>query len=265
MKSRKEIADRVRVIYHPAYLTDYTTASCEVPGRVRAVMEGLDGYERITPAPCTEDDILLCHSEGLILSERRDPQRFEVACLAAGGAIRCARLAMEGFITFGAIRPPGHHASPDQNWGFCFFNNMAIALRRLIKDSMIRRAFVLDIDLHFGDGTDNVFKYDNTVEVRNIQSSTPDNFISETMSALKAAFPADIIGISAGFDQYERDWGANLSTEDYRAIGSLAGQWARENCGGRIFAILEGGYYLPDLGLNSAALVEGMAEGALLS
>jgi len=215
----------------------------------------------VEPEPCTDDDILLCHSEGLLIMERHADERFLAARTAAGGAILCARLALDGLVPFGVLRPPGHHANPDHNWGFCFFNNMAIAISRLIRDGLVNSAVILDIDLHFGDGTDVIFRGNPGVRVLNIQSSTPGEFIAETRSALESIQGADILGISAGFDQYERDWGANLSTEDYRTIGEIAGGFARTRTGGRIFAILEGGYFVPDLGKNTVALIEGMCAG----
>jgi acetoin utilization deacetylase AcuC-like enzyme len=258
----QEASDSVRIIYHPVYLTPYSTASCESPDRVQSIMTHLGTrYRVVEPEPCTDDDILLCHSEGLLIMERHAEERFLAAKIAAGGAIRCARLALEGLVPFGALRPPGHHANPDHNWGFCFFNNMGIAITRLIRDGQVKSAVILDIDLHFGDGTDVIFRGNPDVRVLNIQSPTPDEFIRETGAALDAIRGADILGISAGFDQYERDWGANLSTDDYRTIGEIAGGFARTKACGRVFAILEGGYYVPDLGRNTVALIEGLCSG----
>jgi len=68
---------------------------------------------------------------------------------------------------------------------------------------------------------------------------------------------ADIVGISAGFDNHEDDWGGTLKTEDYREIGSLVRKAAmRRNAG--CFAILEGGYNHQVLGKNVLALMEGL-------
>lgn len=254
------MARNVKIVYDPAYRDNYATVSCETPGRVASIMEALGGrYDIVKPKPCTEDDILLCHSEGLIHYERMDPQRYQTALLAAGGAIRACELALEGYVAFAAVRPPGHHASPGSNWGFCFFNNVAIAVRKAIASGRIGSAVILDIDLHFGDGTENIFEHDRAVRVLNIQSTNPGDFIAETRGALDSVTATDIVAISAGFDQYERDWGSNLSTEDYRKIGRIATEYAADRCEGRIFAVLEGGYYLPDLGKNALALVEGMA------
>ena len=186
--------------------------------------------------------------------------RYNIARLSAGGAIMAADLALEGLIPFAVIRPPGHHANPDHNWGFCIFNNMAIAIKKLLFEEKINSAVILDIDLHFGDGTDAIFKSQNEVDVINIHSSNPSDFVKETEGALEHTGKKDIIGISAGFDQYEKDWGANLSTDDFYKIGKIAGTYSREKTGNHIFCILEGGYYIPDLGRNVQALLKGISE-----
>jgi acetoin utilization deacetylase AcuC-like enzyme len=248
----------VQIIYHKNYLTEYQTASCECADRVSAVISELSHYyDIVAPEPCSEEDILRCHSLGLLTVEKHDTRRYETARLAAGGAILAAKLAMNDVLAFAAIRPPGHHANPDHNWGFCFFNNMAIALSWLLAESMITRALVLDIDLHYGDGTEAVFSSNPSVSVRNIQSSRRDEFLSETRAVLDETGETAIIGISAGFAQYIKDWGANLTTEDYFTIGEYAGAYARNKSKGKIFMLLEGGYYIPDLGKNAHALIEG--------
>ncbi|MBN1534671.1 MAG: histone deacetylase family protein [Spirochaetes bacterium] len=191
-----------------------------------------------------------------------DPLRYRTALLAAGGAIRAAELALEGHVAFGVVRPPGHHANPGHNWGFCIFNNIAVAVSRLLADGRIRNAVILDIDLHFGDGTEEIFRYCDAVTVINVQAPTPGEYLEATRAALEDSPGADILGISAGFDQYEKDWGKNLRTADFREIGRIAGSFAVKRCGGAVFGVLEGGYYVPDLGLNCIALLEGLRESA---
>ncbi|MBP7603665.1 MAG: histone deacetylase family protein [Spirochaetes bacterium] len=252
----------VRLVYHPIYLTPYSTADCESPERVRAIMSRLASVlEVVEPEPCAEEDILRCHTHTLLAQEKNSPDRYEAARMAAGGAIRAAREALDGFVAFGVLRPPGHHANPDHNWGFCFFNNMGVAIKRLLHEGLVDSAVILDIDLHFGDGTEAIFRPHRNVRVLNIQSSQPGEFLRETRAALDAVERTGIIGISAGFDQYEHDWGGNLSTDDYRTIGHIAGAFAREKAGGKIFGILEGGYYVQDLGKNLEALLTGICEG----
>ena len=254
--------DIIRLVYHPIYLTPYSTADCESPERVRGIMSDLSSrYEVVEPEPCSEEDILRCHTHSLLAQEKNSPVRYETARMAAGGAIRAAREALDGYVAFGVIRPPGHHANPDHNWGFCFFNNMGVAVRKLLHEGLVDSAVILDIDLHFGDGTEAIFRPYRNVHVLNIQSSQQGEFLRETRAALDAVESAGIIGISAGFDQYEHDWGGHLSTDNYRSIGRIAGAFAREKAEGRIFGILEGGYYVPDLGKNLEALLGGIIEG----
>ncbi len=80
---------------------------------------------------------------------------YDIAALAAGGAIQTAAIGLTE-PCFGLIRPPGHHASAASSWGFCYFNNMAVALEKLYREKKIGTAFILDFDLHFGDGTVNI-------------------------------------------------------------------------------------------------------------
>jgi acetoin utilization deacetylase AcuC-like enzyme len=249
-----------KIVYHESYLTDYPTASVERPQRVEVIRQELSThrYPFVTPQPAKEKDVLLVHYPNLVQAEKRDPERYEVALLAAGGSILAAEIAMDGVPSFGLVRPPGHHASPGTNWGFCFFNNMALAIQRLITKKRIERAVILDIDLHFGDGTENYFMGRRDVSVVNVQSSNRLEFLAQCQDGLTRTAPYDIIGVSAGFDRYIKDWGSTLLTEDYGAIGRMVKEFSEKQCSGRRFALLEGGYYLPDLGVNARTLIEGM-------
>jgi acetoin utilization deacetylase AcuC-like enzyme len=248
-----------KVVYHPLYEEDYPTASVETPERVRVIRDELKkDCAFITPPTATEEDILLVHTNHLLHEVKREPLLLKVALLAVGGAIQTAELACEGIPSFGLIRPPGHHASPESHWGFCFFNNMAVAVEKLIRGGTLRRVLILDIDLHVGDGTHNFFQGRNDVVVANIQEEERHSFLEKVAEALETAAPYDLIAISAGFDRYRLDWGGTLEMEDYRIIGALVAEKAVSACHGRRFAILEGGYYLPHLGKNARCLVEGL-------
>jgi acetoin utilization deacetylase AcuC-like enzyme len=179
--------------------------------------------------------------------------------MAAGGAIRASEEAMHGFPTFGLVRPPGHHAGPDRYWGYCFFNNVAVAITRLLVKGAIASAVVIDIDLHDGDGTEAVFKDNSAVNVINVRAKSRSAFLEFLELQLANLTELDVLAVSAGFDTYVRDWGGILDTEDYLAIGATIRNAARRLCQGRCFAVLEGGYYLPDLGKNVLAFCEGLA------
>lgn len=249
-----------QVIYHPVYLTDYPTASCENPSRIEAIMAVLGKHYRvIEPEPASERDILLVHTRSIVQSVRMDADVFEASLIAAGGAILAADLAMEGRPSFAAVRPPGHHASPASHWGFCFFNNVAISVERLIRKGFIGQALILDIDLHFGDGTDRFFAGRKDVVVANIQEEFRDAFLRKVDLALSRN-EYDMVAVSAGFDRHVRDWGGTLTTEDYFTIGRSVRDHAMSNCNGRYFAVLEGGYNIDVLGENALALCHGMDQ-----
>lgn len=250
--------ESLKVIYSDLYLTDYETASCETPSRVESIMATLSkSYEVLEPSPASDDDILLVHTRSILEVVKGDRELYPAAAMAAGAAILSAEMAMRGEPTFAAVRPPGHHASPDSHWGFCFFNNVAISIEKLIRSRKISRALILDIDLHFGDGTDNFFSGRRDVHVANIQDSNSSSFLRNVDLALGST-EYDVVAISAGFDRHVKDWGGTLSTEDYFSIGRNVRDYARAKCQGAYYAVLEGGYNTDVLGENALALCRGM-------
>lgn len=249
----------LKVVYHEKFLTDYPTASCETPDRVACIMGALKGhFEFVEPSPAAEADILLVHTQSLIESVKDISSIYSTALLAAGGAIMASEIAIMGTPCFAAVRPPGHHASPSSHWGFCFFNNVAVAIERLICAGRINSALILDIDLHFGDGTVNFFAGRPDVVVANIQDSERESFLANVDQAL-AINDYDIVAISAGFDRHIQDWGGTLTTEDYYTIGASVKAYAHEKCGGRYFGVLEGGYNTEVLGINALAFCKGLS------
>jgi acetoin utilization deacetylase AcuC-like enzyme len=248
----------MKVVFHEDFYPVYTFDPAAAEGRLEAVVEVIQGdAEFITAEPAAEADIAAAHSERHIESVR-DKGLYAISALAAGGAIQAADIGLTE-PCFGLIRPPGHHASSDSCWGFCYFNNMAVALQALKKRGKIQTAYVLDIDLHYGDGTVNILSGKAYVTVHNVEAHHRRAYLDEVAREMERC-EADIIGISAGFDNHRQDWGGLLSTDDYRDIGRKVRQAARRNRGG-CFAILEGGYNHDVLGYNVLALMEGMAEG----
>ncbi|OPY64335.1 MAG: Acetylpolyamine aminohydrolase [Syntrophorhabdus sp. PtaU1.Bin050] len=250
--------EKIPVIYGDDFLTDYRTMDCENPERVTEIYYSIRKFvDFIEPEPCTTSDLLLCHSDRLVATVEQNAEVFRVAKKAVGGAIRAAVIALQT-PSFGLIRPPGHHAGRNFNGGFCFFNNMAIALSCLLSKGIIQSALIIDIDLHYGNGTYDIVKDDDRISFRNIDSREKPQFFADLELALRDASWFDIVGCSAGFDTYVRDWGGLLFTDDYRKIASLI-----VSSNPRTFTILEGGYYIPDLGKNVLSYLKGIQEACL--
>jgi acetoin utilization deacetylase AcuC-like enzyme len=248
----------VKIVYHPRYTEIYASDPAASPGRMESILKELQGqYDFIEPQPASEDDINRVHTQPHIDYIKRDHSLYELALLAAGGAIKSAQLAQEGEPSFGLLRPPGHHASPDHCWGFCFFNNIAVALAKLQDESLIENAFILDFDLHFGDGTDNFFSGSKTIYFHP-EARIGGGFLEAIERRFQQEKGYSIVAVSAGFDRHIKDWGSLLSTDDYRAIGELVKKATEKNCMGRRFAVLEGGYNHNVLGKNVKAFVEGL-------
>lgn len=216
-------------------------------------------YPILTPSPCTEEDLLLVHSSSHISYISRDDSVYPVALLAAGAAIEASRLAMGGEAAFALCRPPGHHASPDSCWGFCYFNNVAVAVKRLLAGGDVKKVLIVDYDLHYGDGTANTFAADPAVTYLHPEGPTREALLSHLKGFIQDE-EADIVAVSAGFDRHINDWGGLLTTEDYGEMGRILGGFARERCNGRIFAALEGGYNARSLGEAFGAFCDGVNE-----
>jgi acetoin utilization deacetylase AcuC-like enzyme len=251
----------MQIVFHKKFYEVYTTDPAAAAGRMEAVTGALGSdFRFVTPPPAAEDDLARVHTRGHIESVRRDKDLFEVGVLSAGGAILSAQLAWEGEPAFGLIRPPGHHASPDSCWGFCYFNNIAVALRKLMKEGKIQKALVLDFDLHFGDGTENAFSGSPEADYFHPEGSSNKDFLLTVEKRLERAGGFDILAVSAGFDRHVEDWGGLLETEDYRRMGALVKDCSRRACRGRRFGVLEGGYNHDVLGWNVRAFVEGLSD-----
>lgn len=247
----------MKVVYHEGYNEVYSNDPASAPGRIQAVEMALCGkVSFVEPSPATREDILRAHTKEHITSVEREGV-YEIAALAAGGAIKTAQIGLTE-PCFAVIRPPGHHASSGSAWGFCYFNNMAIALEKLKSEGKIKKAFILDFDLHFGDGNVNILGNKGYVNILNPTASSRNEYLKQVQNDL-AETDADMIAVSAGFDNHEADWGGLLKTEDYKYMGKLVSETARRNKGG-CFGILEGGYNHSVLGKNVLAFVEGLAE-----
>jgi len=247
----------MKIVFHQRFTEVYSSDPASSQGRLESILKELEGkYEFVEPIAAAEEDLLRVHTKSHLDSIKADSHLYEIACLSAGGAIKAADIAMTSEASFGLIRPPGHHASADHCWGFCFFNNIAVALSKLMTGNKINKAFILDFDLHYGDGTANIFEGTNSTYFQP-SNNERSKFMHQIEDSLKNISEFDILAISAGFDRHIEDWGRQLTTEDYHTIGQMAKIASVDNCLGRRFAVLEGGYNHTVLGKNVVAFLEG--------
>jgi len=245
----------MNVFFHEDFYQVYTADPAAAAGRMEAIVAALEGEAVFKDSqPAEEMDLLRVHTPRHIAFVR-DRGLYDIAALAAGGAMQAAQSGLET-PAFALVRPPGHHASSDSAWGFCYFNNMAVALMRLKEEGEIERAFVLDFDLHFGDGNVNILGHRSWVTIVNPEDASGERYLEQVERALNQA-SYDIIGVSAGFDNHRQDWGGLLATEDYEDLGGMVRQSADRNRGG-CFGVLEGGYNHHVLGNNVRAFIRGM-------
>jgi len=250
----------MKVVYDEKYTTVYSSDPAAAPERIESIYNVLyRRYEFVKPYAASERNLKLVHWKDHVDYVKKRETLYQVAKLAVGGAIKAAELALQGEPAFGLIRPPGHHASKNSSWGFCYFNNIAISIERLRHESKIKKAFIIDIDLHFGDGTANIFANTSDIFYFHPEASNREEYLEEISKGLASKKEYDIVAVSAGFDRHEQDWGGMLKTEDYFTIGRMIRQFAEKQCEGRRFAVLEGGYNHTVLGRNVNSFLKGMA------
>lgn len=254
----------LKIIYHEQYLTPYFTSVAENPTRITVIYNKLkDFYDTVAPESATQTDIFRVHSrEHLERVQQEGIEVYQTALRAAGGAISAARLAIERTPAFAIIRPPGHHAGRSRYGGFCFFNNIALAVACLLETAQVQTAVIVDIDMHRGDGTQDIFNNEPAVSLIDIWAKDRQVYLDLLLEQLQQIPPVDVIAVSAGFDLYARDWGGLLETADFHKIGLSIQRTAQEKASGRYFAVLEGGYFLNELGKNVLAFCRGL-EGKI--
>lgn len=216
----------------------------------------------------------------------------EAAMRAAGALIAAVDAVLSGDATraFCAVRPPGHHAEPDQSMGFCLFNNVAIGAGHARDAHGLERVAVVDFDVHHGNGTQAMFHgepnlmfasthqmplYPGTgaateqgVAQNIVNAPLPPHAGSEDFRRTYRdiilpklrAFGPELILISAGFDAHRDDPLAQMELveEDYTWVTHELSAVAHDVCDGRIVSTLEGGYDLAALGRSAAAHVRAL-------
>jgi acetoin utilization deacetylase AcuC-like enzyme len=315
------------VLLDPLYKDHLTGAGHpEQPARYDAVTRALEGSgllpgaTRIAPRPATDDELSLVHTASYIQSVRSElgalagrpnlvrdlstgdvtysGRSLDVALHAAGGVLNAVDLLFESSHRrcFCAVRPPGHHATPNRGMGFCLFNNVALAARRAQRKHGADRVLIIDWDVHHGNGTQDTFYSDGSVmffsthqhpwypgtgmmqetgegkgKGRIVNCPLPAGsgheeilgaFRERLLPAAEAFKPALVI-VSAGFDSRIGDplGRFQLTDADFSALTEMALEIAGKHAAGRLLSVLEGGYSLEGLAAGVASHVGVLGAG----
>ncbi len=255
---------RLPIVFHPTY-------DVKVDGRSRFPIQKYRNLKQLLeedkilrrdnlflPVSLAPSDIYITHDRSYVdrvenlslsdLEKRRiglpSIEKFcERAFFSAGGTLLAAKLALK--FGFGANAAGGsHHAARSGGAGFCIFNDVAIAVNCILKDRVVRNVIILDLDVHQGDGTAEIFEPDDrvfTVSMHcqknfplkkacsnldvGIDSGLTDSdyllMLDDILNRINQV-PADLLVYNAGVDVHEDDFLGHLSL-------STRGIQAREN------------------------------------
>jgi len=276
---------RTKLVFSEKCLV-YGTWHTEGPERVKRAQEILKekGYEFLKPEPATEDDLLRVHDHEYLWAVKKGlvedgdtpayDNIFEYARLSAGAAILAAKTK-----AFSLMRPPGHHAGREgaalgaPTRGFCYFNNIAIAVKTLDQPTLI-----LDIDGHHGNGTQEIFQGDKKVTYLSLHRhpnypgtgttsngnclnfplprDCGDTYYTKTLDKVLSSIDMskfEVVAVSAGFDTHDGDIASlGLTTKGYREIGKKISGLKKPT-----FFVLEGGYKGENVGKDIDQLLNG--------
>lgn len=306
--------------HHPACLEHDPRAGMpahpDTPERLLAIEQALEGrdwlgWERRQAPAAGERELELVHSAehvrairelcesggGAIDADTYAGERsYHAALHAVGGACAMTRALMtrEAKLGFCAVRPPGHHAEPARAMGFCLFNTVAIAAELAIRGLGAGRVFVLDWDVHHGNGTAEAFRRRSDVLYASIHQaglfpgsgplsdvgsgegvghtinlpvpagSEEDLWLSlleHVVLPAAVAFEPDLVLVSAGFDAHREDplAGVRLETSSFGEMARHVREMAR-HVGAPLGAVLEGGYEPASLAACVVETLEALAD-----
>ena len=263
----------------------------ERPQRVRQALDTLkENHSFVEPEPASRQDLLSVHTSeyvdrvkdvdagSYLDGDTPAPKNiYNYAMLSAGAALMAAKT--KGF---SFMRPPGHHAGVNgralvaPTLGFCYFNNVAIAVKALDVPALI-----LDIDGHHGNGTQEIFQGNPKVQFISLHLhptypgtglfstgnclnfplsySTGDSLYLKTLKKALSQIEmenVDVIAISAGFDAHQGDLASlNLTSSCFREIGRIIGAYKKP-----VFGVLEGGYIGEYVGKDTNELIKGIQQ-----
>jgi acetoin utilization deacetylase AcuC-like enzyme len=291
----------------------------EQPGRLRAIegalaQRGWLGWERREAPAASEEELVLVHSRAHVETIRElcrsgggaidldtfaGERSYEAALHAAGGACAMTRALVAGDseVGFCALRPPGHHAEPERAMGFCLFDSIAVAAALAIAELGLERVFILDWDVHHGNGTAEIFHARDDVLFASIHQggifpgtgaredtgSGPGagytinlpvpagseeglwvSLLEDEVLPAAAEFAPQLVLISAGFDAHRDDPLAEcrLEASSFGRMASItkeaADQWRAP-----VGAVLEGGYDISALAESAVATMAALGGGDL--
>ncbi len=283
------------LVYDPLYLKHESPGHPECPERLIAIVEHLRScglWDQVTHLPArdaTDNELKLIHTDrhlrlvrklGEIVPTWIDADTYmgrdslAAAVRAAGGVLAAVEAVAAGKerTALCLVRPPGHHATPDQAMGFCLFNNVAIAAKWLR-----RRVLIVDWDVHHGNGTQDALAGDdsilyisthrwpfypgsgessdgNAINIPMPAGTSRTQFVDAFRAAVSkcVAFKPEFVLISCGFDAYARDpiGGLGLEPEDYGTLTRIVRDAAPAV---PVVSALEGGYALNALGACAEA------------
>jgi acetoin utilization deacetylase AcuC-like enzyme len=303
------------IIYHPRYLDHYQDSyHPESPNRLITINARLEredlNKDVLTPEPILEKDLEKIHTpehidfiksvgEGRIdFDTQSHIDTFDIALLACGGAILAAETTFtKNQPAMALLRPPGHHAGPDYCGGFCYFNNLALAAEYLLKN--VSKVAIVDIDVHHGNGTSDIFcqrkdvlyisthqwgVYPGTGPIDYVGEENGEGFtvnipltsrcgdstyykaFEEVVEPILKQYEPEAFLVSIGGDAHYMDPLASLtlSSKAYIQLAKILLDKAKELCESRISFYLEGGYHTGALAEVIAGIV-GQFQGKEIS
>lgn len=301
------------ITHRDCWLHDMGSYHPECPERLgaindRLIASGLDMYllfhdaplatlgqlERVHPRDYIDAIVRSSPAHGIVHLDPDTamcPGTLQAALRSAGAGILATDLVMSGVAesAFCAVRPPGHHAERARAMGFCFFNNLAVAVVHALEVHGLERVAVVDFDVHHGNGTESIFCNDprvlmvstfqhpfypycgtenpapNMVNIPLPAGTRGDGFrqvVSDIWLPRLFEFAPQMVFISAGFDAHYEDDMASLGflDSDYAWVTQQVKLVARESAENRIVSMLEGGYALSALARSVAAHIKVLAD-----